>query len=97
MVGGRRRHRSRRRAPHFRWQSSSGPFYIEGALPGDTLIVHFNRIRLNRDTAISSPLIVNGALDPVYMEQRKPVPDYNSDWKLDREAGSRHWKSRRKP
>lgn len=65
----------------------TGPFFIEGALPGDTLIVHFNRIRLNRDTAISSPLIVNGALDPDYIEERKKVEDYNSDWKLDRSAG----------
>jgi len=65
----------------------SGPFYIEGAIPGDTLVVHFNRIRLNRDTAISSPLIVSSALNPFYVEQRKPVPGYNSDWKLDRVAG----------
>jgi acetamidase/formamidase len=65
----------------------TGPFYVEGALPGDTLVVHFNRIRLNRDTAISSPLIVNGALDPDYIEDRKKVENYNADWKLDRSAG----------
>jgi amidase len=65
----------------------TGPFYIEGAIPGDTLAVHFTRIRLNRDTAISSPLIVSSALNPFYVEQRKPVPGYNSDWKLDRVAG----------
>ena len=65
----------------------TGPFYIEGAVPGDTLAVHFNRIRLNRDTAISSPLIVNSALNPGYIEQRKKVEGYNADWKLDREAG----------
>jgi acetamidase/formamidase len=65
----------------------TGPFYIEGAVPGDTLVIHFNRIRLNRDSAISSPLIVNGALNPGYVEQRKKVEGYNSDWKIDREAG----------
>jgi acetamidase/formamidase len=65
----------------------TGPFYIEGALPGDTLAIHFNRIRLNRDTAISSPLIVNGALDADYIEERKKVEGYNADWKLDRSAG----------
>jgi amidase len=65
----------------------TGPFYIDGALPGDTLIVHFNRLHLNRDTAISSPLIVNGALNPGYVEQRKRVEGYDSDWKLDRDAG----------
>jgi amidase len=65
----------------------TGPFYVEGAVPGDTLAVHFSRIRLNRDTAISSPLIVNGALNPGYVEQRKRVEGYNSDWKIDRVAG----------
>ena len=65
----------------------TGPFYVEGAIPGDTLVVHFNRIRLNRDSAMSSPLIVNGALNPGYVEQRKPVEGYNSDWKLDLQGG----------
>jgi acetamidase/formamidase len=65
----------------------TGPFYIEGAVPGDTLAVRFTRIRLNRDTAISGPMIVNGALNPGYVEQRKRVEGYNSDWKLDREGG----------
>jgi amidase len=60
---------------------------VEGAIPGDTLVVHFNRIRLNRDSAISSPLIVNGALTPGYVEQRKPVEGYNADWKLDLQGG----------
>ena len=65
----------------------TGPFYIEGSVPGDTLVVHLNRVRLNRDTAISSPLIVNGALTPDYLEERKKVEDYDADWKLDRAAG----------
>jgi len=65
----------------------TGPFYIEGALPGDTLVVHLNRVRLNRDYAISSPLIANNALNPGYIEQRRPVEGYNAEWKLDLEAG----------
>jgi amidase len=65
----------------------TGPFYVEGAMPGDTLVVHFNHLRLNRDTAISSPLIVNSALNPGYIEQRKNVEGYDADWKLDREGG----------
>ncbi len=64
----------------------TGPFYVEGATPGDTLVVHFNRIRLNRASAISSPLIVNGALNPGYVEQRNAVKGYDSDWKLDLQA-----------
>ena len=41
----------------------TGPFYIETAAPGDTLVVHFTRIRLNRDYAISDDGIVGRALD----------------------------------
>jgi acetamidase/formamidase len=65
----------------------TGPFYVEGTVPGDTLVVHFNRIRLNRDTAISGDLIVNSALNPGYVAQRKPVDKYDSDWKIDRASG----------
>jgi acetamidase/formamidase len=65
----------------------TGPFYVEGAIPGDTLVVHFNRIRLNRDSAGSGDLIVNGALNPGYVEQRKRVEGYDSNWKLDLHAG----------
>jgi acetamidase/formamidase len=65
----------------------TGPFFVEGAIPGDTLVIHLKRLRLNRDTAISSPLIVNSALNAGYVEDRKKVEGYNSDWKLDRESG----------
>jgi acetamidase/formamidase len=65
----------------------TGPFYVEDAMPGDTLVVHFNRIQLNRDSARSSPLIVNTALSADYVERRKPVPGYDATWKLDRAAG----------
>ena len=27
----------------------TGPFYVEGAEPGDTLVVHLDKVRLNRD------------------------------------------------
>jgi acetamidase/formamidase len=41
----------------------TGPFYVATAWPGDTLVVHFTRIRLNRDYAISDDAIVGRALD----------------------------------
>jgi amidase len=65
----------------------TGPFYIEGALPGDTLVVHFHKIRLNRDSATSDSPVVGSALTPGYVESRKKIDNYNSDWKLDRTAG----------
>jgi amidase len=62
----------------------TGPFYVEGAIPGDTLVVKLRRIRLNRDSAISSGDIAPSAITPGYLRKRKPVEDYNSDWVLDR-------------
>jgi hypothetical protein len=41
----------------------TGPFYVGSAQPGDTLVVHIVRLRLNRDWAISDDGIVPRALD----------------------------------
>jgi acetamidase/formamidase len=65
----------------------TGPFYVEGAFPGDTLLVHFDRIELNRESAVSGSLIVNGALDASYIETRGKIDLPNSDWKLDLQGG----------
>jgi amidase len=65
----------------------SGPFYVEGALSGDTLVVHFKRVRLNRDTAISGSGLVPTALEPWYIRNKQPVRDFDSTWHLDRERG----------
>ena len=63
----------------------TGPFYIEGALPGDTLIVKLNRVRLNRDSAFSGNRIVPSALNPGYDQRTKN--EFDSSWALDRENG----------
>ena len=66
----------------------TGPFYVEGAWPGDTLVVRLKRVRLNRDTAgIYSDSIVLSALDPYYARDQKKVENFDSTWKLDRESG----------
>jgi len=65
----------------------TGPFYIEGAFPGDTLVVKLNRVRLNRDSAISGDQIEPSALDPGYFQSTKYDNKFNSNWVLDREKG----------
>ena len=65
----------------------TGPFYVEGAMPGDTLVVKFNRIRLNRDSAGSGARIVPSALNPPYFRDAKFDDKFDSEWKLDRENG----------
>jgi len=65
----------------------TGPFYVENAWPGDTLVVRFTRIRLNRDSAGSGDSIVASAFDPYYFKDLKPVEKFDSAWRLDRERG----------
>lgn len=64
----------------------TGPFFIEGAMPGDTLAIKFTRIRLNRDSAGSGDRIVPSAVEPGYYRDAKFDDKFNSEWKLDREA-----------
>ena len=65
----------------------TGPFYVEGAMPGDTLAIKFLRIRLNRDSAASGDSIVAGALTPHYFRDAKLNDKFDSDWTLNRDAG----------
>jgi acetamidase/formamidase len=61
----------------------TGPFYIEGAMPGDTIAVHFNKIRLNRDTAGQDrDALLPGVLPPGYKQE--PIKPWSSKWTLDR-------------
>jgi amidase len=41
----------------------TGPFYVQSAMPGDTLAVHLTRVRLNRDYAVSDDALVGRGLN----------------------------------
>jgi len=62
----------------------TGPFYVEGALPGDTLVVRIVRLKLNRDYAVSGGGIVPRGLNPDLAVKLK---DANGQvrWHLDAE------------
>lgn len=64
----------------------TGPFFIAGAMPGDTVVIHLRKLRLNRDWADSLDTIVGRALGralvPGSAALGKPVR-----WRLDREGG----------
>ncbi len=65
----------------------TGPFFIEGALPGDTLVVKLNRVRTNRDWAQSGQGVVGNALGPGYLIDMKRAQNFSSRWKLDAAKG----------
>jgi amidase len=64
----------------------TGPFYVETAMPGDVLAIHLDRVRLNRDWAISDDGIVGRALDPEFAVKMKDGFK-NVRWHLDRQRG----------
>jgi amidase len=63
----------------------TGPFYVETAIPGDTLVVHITRLRLNRDYAISDDAIVPRGQTTNLAQKMKDVKDVR--WHLDLEHG----------
>jgi amidase len=64
----------------------TGPFYIETAVPGDTLVVHLNRVRLNRDWALSDDFVVGRALNGDLAVKMKDGGK-SVRWHLDTEHG----------
>jgi amidase len=64
----------------------TGPFYVETAVPGDTLAVHIMRLRLNRDYAISDDGVVGRGLNSDWAVKMKDGFK-NVRWHLDRENG----------
>ena len=46
---------------------STGPFYVEGALPGDTLVVRLNKVRANKKTARQGGRIHARAINAGYL------------------------------
>jgi acetamidase/formamidase len=65
----------------------SGPVYVEGAEPGDTLRVRFDRLQPNRTRGVTAPLVAARVVDPHF------VPELRADadecwWTLDLERST---------
>ena len=65
----------------------TGPFFIAGAAPGDTVVVHIKRLRLDRDWADSLDTIVGRAMGAALVPQAKDLGK-PVRWRLDRDAGT---------
>lgn len=70
----------------------TGPFFIEGAEPGDTLVLHIERITPNRPTGWTSQELAPNVVDPTFVPElfRQPAgePFVPAIWEIDIAAGT---------
>ncbi len=67
----------------------TGPFYIEGAEPGDSIAVELYRLWPNRPIGRSSTVIAPNVVDPDYVTEMPPSrPRITAEWELDLEKGT---------
>jgi amidase len=68
----------------------TGPFYVEGAEPGDILAVTFDRIETNRAMAYSASLLAPYAIDPQAIAARTDRDARRVTWTIDKARGLAH-------
>ncbi len=65
----------------------TGPFFIEGAEPGDTLVVHLDRLTPNRAIGESGVMITPGVVDPYYTPHLAwAAREEDVRWKIDHDT-----------
>jgi acetamidase/formamidase len=74
----------------------TGPFYIEGAEPGDTVAVHFASITPARDWGASTTIPLFGALTSTHLTAllNEPLPELVWMWQFDTAANTCQFKAR---
>ncbi len=64
----------------------TGPFFIEGAEPGDTLVLRLDRLIPNRETGVTATVLAPNVVDPGFARQ---LPEGQlAEWRIDRERGT---------
>lgn len=65
----------------------TGPFFVEGAEPGDVLVVSIEKIETNRAAAYSASLLAPYALDPAAIGARTERDAKRLTWTIDKAKG----------
>lgn len=74
----------------------TGPFYVDGAMPGDVLAVHFARIEPRNTVGFSTTVPLFGALTANGFTQmlHSPLPELTWRYDIDREARTVRYQAR---
>jgi len=78
-------HDSQGRRVAERPNAQTGPIYVEGAEPGDTLAVTLDALTPNRDFGYTVLTVAENVVDPRFIRELPPNKDLL--WRLDREGG----------
>ena len=70
-----------------KYNALTGPFYIEGARPGDTLVIHLEKIRVSGATGIAATRLSDMAITPREFAKGQPG-SRGYQWKFDHAAGT---------
>jgi amidase len=65
----------------------TGPFYIEGAEPGDMIVVSIEKLETNRASAYSSSLLAPYTVDPAAIAARVDRDPKRITWTIDKARG----------
>ena len=77
---------SRREQVTGRGNPQTGPFFVAGAEPGDTLVVSLDQVEPNRTYGFCSSAVAENVVDPGYVRQLPQAP--LAEWHVDRAAGT---------
>jgi amidase len=67
----------------------TGPFFVEGAEPGDTLAVRFDRLWPNRTRGLTGEVVAENVVDPWFVRDLPERSEEDADyWVLDLERGT---------
>ncbi|MBU6335101.1 MAG: acetamidase/formamidase family protein [Chloroflexi bacterium] len=65
----------------------TGPFFVAGARPGDTLVIEIEQLEPNRATGFSGWTVAPNVLDPQSVAHLPVAPAGWATWQIDRAAG----------
>jgi amidase len=69
-----------------RGNPQTGPFYVAGAEPGDTLIVRLDRVSPNRAIGYSGSVVAPNVVEPSYVRE---LPERElAEWRVDNKSGT---------
>lgn len=67
-----------------RGNPQTGPFYVEGAEPGDSIAFQIDRITPNRDTGYTHTALMSNVVDPDFVRSLPEQIRSGAEWRIDR-------------